>query len=61
MFSFCDPSKYEKEVLLPLPKYLTNEEVNKPLPTEKNDVLKDYKEIADGGGIVCINKEAMDR
>jgi len=61
LFSFCDPAKYEQEVVAPLPKYLSNEEVNKPLPTEKADVLKDYKEIADGGGIVCINKEAMDK
>lgn len=57
-FSFCDPRKYEIEQVAPLPKYLTPEEVLKPLPSTKAEILSDYREMQDGG-LVCVNKEAM--
>ena len=42
-----------------MPKYLPEEEILIPLPTELVDVLRDYKEIPVEGGLVCVNKVAM--
>lgn len=61
LFSFCNFKMFDKEKVAPIPKYLSDEEVFKPLPTEKDDVLRDYKEIPGEGGLICINKVAMDK
>jgi len=61
LYSFCNPLDFKIEREAPLPKYLEENYITKPLPTEKDDLLADYKEIPGEGGLVCINKEAMNK
>ena len=44
----------------PPPVYLTNEILLTPLPTRKDEIMKGLKR-PQNGGLVCNDKEAMDR
>jgi len=44
----------------PPPKYLTPEELRKPLPTKKEDVMAALEE-SPFGALICTDKDAMDR
>lgn len=44
----------------PPPDYLTREEVDVQMPTEKDEILQDL-EFCEHGGLRCVNEEAMER
>ena len=58
-FSFVD-SRQLFDQKCPPPKYFSDEELTKPLPVEKEEILKGMQETPQGS-LLCIDQEAMDK
>ena len=58
--SFVAASRITDKKESPAPKYFTDEELLVPLPTKKEDILKGFEEAKEGG-LICMDKEAMDK